>query len=53
MIDVFLSLAMLAAGALILGGITLLRRGDRRKGGLMLATAAVLIGNVVILAAPL
>lgn len=41
------AIAMLAAFACALGGIATLRR-DRRKGSLMLAMAAVLVGNVAI-----
>lgn len=43
-------LALLVAGALALawGGVVILRRGDRRKGVLMLVCALVLIGNVLI-----
>ena len=43
-----LSLLVIAALALIWGGITILRRGDRLKGVLMLICALVLIGNVLI-----
>lgn len=45
-----LSLAMLAAGALIVGGVKLIRRGGdtRSKGVLMLVCAAVIAGNVLI-----
>lgn len=43
-----LALLMLAAFALAWGGVAILRRGDRRKGALMLACAAVLTGNVLI-----
>ena len=43
------AIAMLAAFACLIGGIALIRRGrDRRKGVLMLAMAAVLVGNVLI-----
>jgi hypothetical protein len=42
-----LSLLMLAAGALIWGGIVQIRRGERR-GWLMLVAATVLTGNVLI-----
>ena len=44
----FLALLVAAAFALIWGGITILRRGDRRKGMLMLVCALVLVGNVLI-----
>lgn len=42
-----LSLLMLAAAALIWGGVVQIRRGVRR-GWLMLIAALVLIGNVLI-----
>lgn len=43
------AIAMLAAFALIAGGVAVIRRGDdRRRGVLMLVMAAVLIGNVAI-----
>lgn len=43
-------LALLVAGAfaLVWGGVTILRRGDRLKGVLMLVCALVLVGNVLI-----
>ena len=47
-----LSIAMLGAFALIIGGIVLIRRGERKKGVLMVAAAAVLIGNVLIWTLP-
>ncbi|MFL9842560.1 hypothetical protein ABS767_16435 [Sphingomonas sp. ST-64] len=43
-----LSLLMLAAGGLVWGGVTMIRRGDRTKGVLMIICAAVLVGNVLI-----
>lgn len=43
------AIAMIAAFACLLGGGVLIARGrDRRKGVLMIAMAAVLIGNVAI-----
>jgi hypothetical protein len=42
-----LSVLMIAAVALILGGIAQLRRGEKR-GWLMFVAAAVLVGNVLI-----
>lgn len=42
-----LAVLMLAAGALLWGGVVQLRRGVRR-GWLMLVAAAVLVGNVLI-----
>lgn len=50
MIDLFLSIAVLAAAALGVGGVALLRRGERKRGWLMIVAAAVLLGNVLILA---
>jgi hypothetical protein len=48
------SIMVLAAFALIGGGIYLLtRRRDTKKGVLMLICAAVLLGNVVIWTAPI
>ncbi|WP_294278605.1 hypothetical protein [uncultured Sphingomonas sp.] len=41
-------IAMLAAFACVAGGILTIRRGDRRKGALMLVMAVVLVGNVLI-----
>ena len=44
-----LSIAMLAAFALIGGGFHLMiRRGERKQGALMLVAAAVLLGNVLV-----
>ena len=44
-----LALAMIAAFALIAGGVSLLRRGaDRTRGWLMIVAALVLIGNVAV-----
>lgn len=45
---VFPSIAMLGAFACVVGGIALIRRQERRKGGLMLVMAAVLVANVLI-----
>jgi hypothetical protein len=46
-----LSILMIAAFALVAGGVVMIRRGrDRTKGMLMLVAAAVLAGNVAILA---
>lgn len=42
------AIAMLAAIALAIGGITLIRRADRTKGVLMLVMAVVLVANVAI-----
>ena len=50
LVQLMLSLAMLASFVLLLGGIILLWRGeDRKRGWLMLGASAVLIANVVIL----
>ncbi|WP_158011637.1 hypothetical protein [Sphingomonas turrisvirgatae] len=43
-----LALAVAGMFALIWGGVVILRRGDRRKGVLMLIAAVVLAGNVAI-----
>ncbi len=43
-----LSVLMLAAAALVLGGVAQLRRNDRKRGWLMLVAALVLAGNVLI-----
>jgi LPXTG-motif cell wall-anchored protein len=49
-----LSLLMLAGLVLIGGGIYLLaKRKDRRRGALMIAAGAVMLGNVVIWAVPI
>lgn len=42
------AIAMLGCFACVVGGIALLRRGDRTKGPLMLVMALVLLGNVLI-----
>ena len=51
----FLGMAMLAVFALAAGGIYLFRRSprDRRRGGLMLVAAIVLLANVLILTWPM
>lgn len=43
-----LSIAVLAVAALVWGGAATWRKGDRRKGVLMVIAAAVLLGNVLI-----
>ncbi len=54
MLETILSLSVLAAFALLGGGAwLLLKRGDRKKGALMLAAAAVILANVAIWTAPL
>lgn len=45
--DLILSILMLAAAALVWGGVAQLRRSERR-GWLMLVAALVLAGNVLI-----
>ena len=42
------ALAVLAALALAVGAVPAWARGDRRRGGLMLVAALVLVGNVAI-----
>lgn len=49
---ILLSIAMLASFGLIIGGVVLIRRGDTRKGVLMIVAAAVLVGNVLIWTLP-
>ena len=44
-----MTVAMLAAFALLVGGVRLAaRKADRQRGLLMIAAAAVLVGNVLI-----
>jgi hypothetical protein len=43
-----MSIAVLGVLALAWGGMTVLRRGDRRRGVLMLICAAVILGNALI-----
>jgi high-affinity Fe2+/Pb2+ permease len=44
-----MAVAMLAAFALIFGGVKLVRRPeDRKRGVLMIVAAAVLVGNVLV-----
>jgi hypothetical protein len=47
-----LSIVVLAAFALIAGGIFLWRRGNQKQAGLMLLLAMVMIGNVLIWTIP-
>jgi hypothetical protein len=42
------SIVMAAVFALVWGGVTTWRRGDRQKGGLMLGCALVLFVNLLI-----
>lgn len=46
------TILMIAALALLVGGILLFRRGDRQRGVLMIVAGIVFIGNVVILTLP-
>ena len=46
------TILMIAALALLVGGILLFRRGDRQCGVLMIVASIVFIGNVVILTLP-
>lgn len=43
-----MGIAMLAVVALAWGGVTVLRRGDRQRGVLMLVCALVILANVLI-----
>lgn len=43
-----LAIMMIAVFALAIGAVVLIRRGERRKGGLMIAAAVVMLGNVLI-----
>jgi hypothetical protein len=43
-----MGIAMLAVLALAWGGVTVLRRGDRQRGVLMLVCALVILANVLI-----
>jgi len=43
------AILMIAAFALVLGGVSLIRRGNRQKGVLMIVCAVVFVGNVAIL----
>ena len=53
MSDAILSLAVIAAAALVWGGVRLIRAAhETRKGWLMIAAAAVMLGNVLIVAWP-
>ena len=48
--NLMLSILMLAAGGLVWGGVTIIRRGPKPLNGwLMIVAAVVLIGNVLIL----
>jgi len=43
-----MGLAMIAAFLLAAGGVKLILREDRKRGALMIAAAAVLVGNVLV-----
>ncbi|MCR5871828.1 MULTISPECIES: hypothetical protein [unclassified Sphingomonas] len=43
-----LTLLTIAAIILVWGGVTMIRKGDRTKGVLMIVCALVLVGNVLI-----
>jgi hypothetical protein len=43
-----LALLTFAAIVLVWGGVTMIRKGDRTKGVLMIVCAVVLVGNVLI-----
>jgi hypothetical protein len=45
------AILMIAAFALAIGGVSLIRKGNRQKGWLMIVCAVVFIGNVAILKA--
>lgn len=52
-ISVVMSIMVLAIALLVLGGIALLRRGERRKGLLMLVLATIAAANVALWTVPL
>jgi acyl dehydratase len=52
MIDLVISLMMLATLALAMGAVFLWRRGERKRAGLMAVLAIVIAGNVVIWTTP-
>lgn len=53
MTNVVQSIAMLAVGALLTGGVWLIaKRKDRQRGILMIIAALVLLGNVLLWALP-
>lgn len=52
MLDTALSLLMLCALALLGGAYLLWRKGERRRAGLMLVLALVMIGNLAIWSLP-
>ena len=48
MLDTALSLVVLVTFGLVVGGVALWRRGERKRAGLMLFLAALLAANVAI-----
>ncbi|MBB4612030.1 hypothetical protein [Novosphingobium taihuense] len=52
MLDAALSLMMLAAIALVGGGVFLLRRGERKRPVLMLTLAGIMVVNLIIWTLP-
>jgi carbon starvation protein CstA len=52
MVDLALSLAMLAALALLAGATLLLRRGERRRALLMAVAGLVVLANVAVWSMP-
>jgi hypothetical protein len=52
MVDLALSLAMLAALALLAGAAVLLRRGERRRALLMAVAGLVVLANVAVWSIP-
>ena len=52
MIDLVVSLVVLAAVALLGGAVVLLRKGNRKQALLMAVLAAVMLGNVAIWLVP-
>ncbi len=52
MLDIVLSIVMLAALALIAGAVFLWRRGDRKRAGLMGFLAVIMLVNVAIWTIP-
>ena len=52
MFDIIVSIVMLAAAFLIGGGLTLMRRGEKQRGLLMLILAGIMIANVAIWVIP-
>lgn len=54
MTNMFQSIAMLAVGALLTGGVWLIaKRQDRQRGVLMIIAALVLLGNILIWTLPI